>query len=110
MADPVVHFEIGCRDLAATKSFYAQMFDWKIGGDSMIAPGPNGIGGHLVALGHEPHNYTLVYIQVEDLDASLAKAQALGGKKVLGPIQIPLGTFAWIADPEGNHIGLWKPA
>ena len=27
---PVVHFEIGCRDLAATKEFYQKMFDWPI--------------------------------------------------------------------------------
>jgi uncharacterized protein len=26
------------------------------------------------------------------------------------PVAIPTGTFAWFADPEGNVVGLWKPA
>jgi predicted enzyme related to lactoylglutathione lyase len=25
------------------------------------------------------------------------------------PIDIPTGTFAWFADPQGNTIGLFKP-
>ena len=30
MANPVVHFESGCKDSKATQSFYANLFDWKI--------------------------------------------------------------------------------
>ncbi|HXC47283.1 MAG TPA: hypothetical protein VNU20_03260 [Candidatus Sulfotelmatobacter sp.] len=29
MGRPVVHFEIGCRNLQKTQEFYSQMFDWK---------------------------------------------------------------------------------
>src|ERR1022692_444156 len=35
MNNPVVHFEIGCRDKAVTEQFYAKLFDWK-----MAAMGP----------------------------------------------------------------------
>lgn len=31
------------------------------------------------------------------------------GKTLVGPIDIPDGSFAWFADPDGNTIGLWKP-
>ena len=58
MGRPVVHFEIGCRDSKQTQEFYAKMFDWKIeplGPAGMIAPVTPGIGGHITALGHEPH-------------------------------------------------------
>jgi predicted enzyme related to lactoylglutathione lyase len=24
-------------------------------------------------------------------------------------VEIPTGTFAWFADPEGNTVALWKP-
>ena len=113
MGYPVVHFEIGCRDSAATQTFYSQMFDWKIdqmGPAAMIQPdGPGGIGGHITALGHEPHQYVTVYVQVDDVQGALAKAQGLGGKTVVPPVDIPTGTFAWFSDPEGNTIGLWKP-
>ena len=67
------------------------------------------VTGHITALGHEPHNYVTVYVQVDDVDAYLAKAQGLGGKKLVGPIDFPTGTFAWMSDPEGNLIGLFKP-
>jgi len=112
MGQPVVHFEIGCRDSARTQEFYAKLFDWKIqaaGPAAMIDWREGGIPGHITALGHEPHNYVTVYVEVEDIPASLAKAEQLGGKKIVGPIDIPTGSFAWMADPEGTAIGLFKP-
>jgi predicted enzyme related to lactoylglutathione lyase len=113
MGQPVVHFEIGCKDIAQTQEFYAKLFDWKIqpaGPAGMIdTGGAGGINGHITALGHEPHNYVTVYVEVNDIAAYLAKAQQLGGKKIVGPIDIPTGSFAWIADPEGTMIGLFKP-
>ena len=69
-----------------------------------------GITGHISALGHEPHNYTLVYVQVDDLDAYVAKAVELGGASIVPPTEVPgMGHFAWIADNEGTFVGLWKP-
>ncbi len=114
MGQPVVHFEIGCRDSAKAQKFYAGMFDWKIeqhGPAAMIATGaPVGIHGHITALGHEPHNYVTVYVQVDNLQSYLDKAAKLGGKTLVPPTEVPnLGNFAWLADPEGTVVGLWKP-
>lgn len=112
MGRPVVHFEIGCRDLGKTKAFYSQLFDWQIddGPASLINTGSQeGIQGHITSLGHEPHNYVTVYVQVNDLKAALEKAVKLGGKTLVPPIPIPTGQFAWIADPEGNMIALIQP-
>jgi uncharacterized protein len=111
---PVVHFEIGCRNQAKTGEFFSKLFDWDV-----QAAGPaynintgsaQGINGHITALGHEPQNYTMFYVEVEDVKASLAKATELGGKKLVGPINIPTGTFAWFSDLDGNMIGLMKSA
>ncbi len=114
MGCPVVHFEIGCRDKAATSSFYSALFGWSIqemGPAGMIdTGGSGGIQGHITALGHEPHNFTHFYVQVEDIPAALAQAEALGGKTLVPPVTIPNGTFAWFADPEGNTVGLWAPS
>ena len=74
------------------------------------AASKEGIGGHFTALGHEPHHYTMFYVQVDDIEASLAKAASLGGKMVVPKVDIPTGSFAWFSDPDGNVIGLWKPA
>jgi predicted enzyme related to lactoylglutathione lyase len=112
MGRPVVHFEIGCRDRAKTGDFYSKLFGWQITGAgpaSNIQTGsPQGISGHLTSLGHEPEHYTTFYVEVEDVQAALDKVTELGGKKVVGPINIPTGTFAWFADPDGNMIGLIK--
>ena len=113
MGRPVVHFEIGCRDNAATQAFYSKLFDWQITAAGPAATietgGGAGINGHITALGHEPHNYVTVYVQVDDIQAYLDKAKTLGGKVLVPPVPIPTGKFAWLADPEGNMIGLLQP-
>ncbi len=112
MGRPVVHFEIGCRDREKTAQFFTDLFGWSTqdaGMASMIDTGAgSGINGHITALGHEPHHYVTVYIDVDDVAAYLAKAESLGGKTVVPPVDIPTGTFAWFADPDGNTIGLWR--
>jgi predicted enzyme related to lactoylglutathione lyase len=114
MGRPVIHFEIGCRDQARTGDFYSKLFGWQIttaGPASNIQTGSSeGIPGHITSLGHEPEHYTTFYVDVEDVQAALDKAVDLGGKKLVGPIKIPTGTFAWFSDPDGNMIGLLKPA
>jgi uncharacterized protein len=115
MGQPVVHFEIGCRNSEKAQAFYTSLFDWQVqpyGPAKMITTGSTaGIQGHINSLGHEPHNYVLVYVQVDDLKAYIDKAAKLGGKMLVPPTDVPgMGQFAWLADPEGNIVGLWKPA
>jgi len=113
MAHPVVYFEIGCRDRAKTAQFFTDLFSWQIqqnGPASTIdTASQKGIQGHITSLGHEPQHYTIFYVEVEDVQAYLDKAVALGGKVLVPPIKIPTGTFAWFSDPDGNTIGLSKP-
>ena len=112
MAHPVVHFEIGCKDKAATSAFYESAFGWKVDSGPMgaIDTGAGaGIPGHIAALGHEPHQFTHFYFETDDVAGSLGQVEAAGGKTVVPPVAIPTGTFAWFADVEGNVVGLWKP-
>ncbi len=114
MGHPVVHFEIGCSNLEKTEKFFSKLFGWqteRAGPAAMIDTGAaGGIHGHITSLGHEPHHYTVFYVQVDDLQAHLLKASELGGKTLVPPVEIPgRGAFAWFADPDGNTIGLWKP-
>jgi hypothetical protein len=110
---PVVHFEIGGRDSAKTQAFYGKLFDWEITQAGPAANintgGAGGINGHITALGHEPYHYVTVYVQVDDAQAYLDKAKTLGGKTLVPPVPIPTGKFAWLADPDGNTIGLLEP-
>ena len=111
MGRPVVHFEIGCRDMAKTQGVLLETIrleDRGHGTGGHDRSGSAGIGGHITALGHEPHHYTIFYVDVDDVAGYLKKAESLGGKTLVPPVDIPTGTFAWMQDPEGNTVGLWK--
>lgn len=121
MPAPVVHFEIGCQNLEKTRNFYSSLFGWEyapgapnmamIGNLGSYAEKPTeGIGGHINCLGHPPHNYVTIYVQVDDIPAALKKAESMGGKTLIPATEVPeMGHFAWFTDPEGNAVGLWKP-
>lgn len=112
MPSPVIRFEIGCRDREKTADFYRGVFDWDIGpgpnpGATEIAAAAGGIAGHIVSLGHEPHNYVTVYMQVADIPATLDRIEAAGGQRLVGPVPLPQGgSFAWFRDPDGTVLGL----
>lgn len=117
MGNPVVHFEIGCRDASETAAFYERCFGWATAdygpsGKAIATGADTGIQGHITALGHEPHNYVMVYIEVPDVAAAAETVVANGGTLLIGPLAIPNDgrTFAWISDPAGNTIGLIEPA
>ena len=112
---PVVYFEIGCFDKQKTRDFFSQLFGWDItdqGVGMSVETGSIGsLGGQIVELAPEWGPYVTVYVQVDDVEGCLAKAGELGGKTLVGPREIPgQGSFAWLAAPEGNIIGIWKAA
>jgi len=112
--NPVVHFEIGCHGADETREFFSKLFNWEIAerdaGMTIGTGVPGGIGGHIVELAPEWGNYVTFYVEVEDLEAYLKKAETLGGKTLVSPVVLTgKGSFAWLAAPEGNIIGIWKP-
>ena len=115
MPNAVVHFEIGCRDRDKTNEFYTSLFDWSTNdygplSKSIATGSEDGIQGFFTALGHEPHNYVLVYVEVEEIAPYLEKVVELGGKVLIPENEVPgLGSFAWISDIDDNTIGLWRP-
>jgi uncharacterized protein len=51
------------------------------------------------------------YIQVKDVDATVAKATKLGAAVVAAPSDVPgVGRIAIFRDPQGGYTGLLKPA
>jgi uncharacterized protein len=109
-ARPLVHWEIVARDPVRQATFYRRLFNWEIA-DGPIAPitpgigGPEpGPGGH-IRKGDAPA--VILYVQVRDLRASLARTEELGGKVVAEPFDVPGGpTIAAVEDPEGNALVL----
>jgi len=107
----ICHFEIGVRDVKKAGAFYSRIFEWQLEekqGQTMLRTGEP-VGGHLHTSGSAPQNYTIFYIMVDDVPATLAKVEAAGGKKLAGPVEMDGGKseYAQIADPEGNVIGIY---
>jgi hypothetical protein len=110
----VVHLELSAQDPRAMARFYRELFGWRID-DSMgedylqFQPEENPGGGFAKVDGeiYQPGD-VIPYIHADDIDASLRKVEALGGKTVLGKTEIPgVGWYAFFKDPTGNRIGLY---
>jgi hypothetical protein len=73
----------------------------------LVGPGADhGIGGGIGAGGDT--RWATVYASVEDVEAALARAEALGATRVYGPNQVDdhteTGAFR---DPGGNVVGVY---
>jgi predicted enzyme related to lactoylglutathione lyase len=114
----IVHVELPAKDPAAASRFYGELFGWPI----TSAPEFNyymfdtqaGVGGGFTTVGGESGakpGDVWVYVDTDDIDASLAKAESLGGTTIMPKTEIPgQGWFAFFNDPTGNRVGLWTNA
>jgi len=112
MGNPVVHFEIHGTDRGGLGAFYAELFGWKLNAVDELnytivdTQGDGGIAGGLMA---SDQIGTVVYVQVDDPQAVLDRAEALGGKTIQGVTEIPgAATLAMFTDPQGVRVGLVK--
>ncbi len=53
-----------------------------------------------------PYVGIVVYFPVDDVDRALVRAERLGGRRVLDPVDTLVSRIAVLADPHGNLIGL----
>ncbi|MDX6662034.1 MAG: uncharacterized protein QOG09_136 [Solirubrobacterales bacterium] len=118
MGQPVMHFEVIGKDGGKLRSYYSELFDWNFNADNPmdygivsreenLGPEGAGIGG---GVGTGPEGYeghVTFYVGVPDVEAALAKAEELGGTRVMGPEtimeRIVIGQFT---DPEGHLVGV----
>ena len=114
MPHPVVHWEIAGKNGQQLQDFYSRLFDWQINADNPMQYGivdtqsDQGINGG-IATANEPNSRVTIYVQVADLQATLDKAESLGGKTLMPPTEIPGAvTMAMFSDPDGNVTGLVK--
>jgi predicted enzyme related to lactoylglutathione lyase len=120
MGQPVVHFEIIGKDGDKLKSYYSELFGWEFNSDNPMNYGVvqrdgntnadgAGIGGGVSAGPEGYEGHVTFYIEVPDVEASLAKAESLGGSRVMGPDEVMEGlVLGLFNDPEGHLIGVVK--
>lgn len=118
-----IHFEIHAADPQAAVTFYSELFGWTFTpygpGYHLIGTGEDGPGidGGLVprqGANPDPADPTPVIgyvctVGVDDVDAYVAKALALGGSVALPKMAIPgVGWLAYVKDTQSNILGLMK--
>jgi len=113
MSHPVVHFEVAGKDLGKLQQFYGELFGWKteqVEGEmpyALVEKEDGGIGG---GIGETPdgNGHVTFYVDTDDPQATLDKAERLGGTTIMPVTELPQVTIALFADPEGHVVGLAK--
>ena len=118
--DKVVHFEIPYDNKDRASKFYSGIFGWelldipemeytlvhaaKIDKNNMVVE-KGAINGGLFQR-NDSAKQPLVVIGVKSIDETIKKVISAGGKLVTPKQSIPNGSYARVADSEGNVIGI----
>jgi len=109
---PVIHAEIRSQDPDATRRFFADLFGWKVASEGAF-PGYTFIdtgaeGGPYVAISprQATEDEVLFFVGVEDVAATLKRAQELGGTVVQSEQKVPGTSFGVFADAQGHRVGV----
>lgn len=112
MPNPVVRWQMLSPKPDETAAFYRRLFDWTITQDNAlgyreITAGAGGIdGGVWPAPPHAPA-FVQLFVQVDDVDASIADAVRLGAKVLVPKSALPDGAFmAVLLDPLGQSFAV----
>jgi uncharacterized protein len=111
MANPVVRFEIGAADDQPLVKFYGELLGWDLqavadGYTLVDTRGGTGINGG-IGRSQTGEPWATFYVEVEDLQGSLDRAEALGGRTVWRAAE-PGMVFAMFGDPDGLLVGLQR--
>jgi predicted enzyme related to lactoylglutathione lyase len=117
--------ELATTDHEAAFAYYGRLFGWERRRDVDLGPmgkylvyglgereGERDLGGMFTApRPGPPRPAWLYYIQVAELDAAVARAQAGGGTLANGPLEVPGGArVAQLVDPQGARFALHENA
>lgn len=105
--------ELITTDPSAAKAFYGEVFGWSFK-EGQVSQAPYTVieveGQEIGGISPAPPNKMPTwgtYVTVENLEATLEKVEALGGKVLIPPISIPPASkFALIQDPQGAAIAV----
>ena len=117
------YFDLTVADIGAARGFFEAVLGWRFERFPMPyeyyrihagAPDEPGIDGGMGGIADSPvcdgRPLTQLTTQVADLDATLAKVEAQGGRVVEAKMAIPgIGWYATCAEPGGLLFGLIQP-
>lgn len=110
--------ELMTTDVEGAKAFYNAVFGWgelshgepgQMGAYTEWKLGDRSIGGMMAKppmMPAEVPPFWGIYFLVADTDAAVAKVTELGGRVVVGPMDIEPGRFAGVMDPAGAYFNV----
>ena len=112
----ISHIEIPGTDPQAAARFYGELCGWPTTHDETynytMFDAPPGPGGAYVKIDnqHAWQGQVLLHVNTDDIDATLGKVEALGGKTLVPKTEVPgVVWFAVFADPSGVPVGVFDP-
>jgi len=109
----IVHIEIPTSNAKESAEFYKNLFDWHIETfeelDYTMWDPHEGPGGGFSPLDEnvQPGD-VIIYVNSDDIEADLKKAESLGASVVFPKSEIPeTGWYGMFKDPTGNIIALY---
>lgn len=120
MSNRISWLELASTDVPASAKFYADLFGWPIVRDEQMDYTMTAFEGEQTGVGFSRVDEAqgvmpgsvLVYVDVADVDATIARAKELGAPILMDKMEIPtVGWMAIFGDPGGNRIGVmqWVP-
>jgi len=111
MPHPVIHAEIRSTDPDATRAFFSDLFDWSYSdgafpGYTFVDTGANGALPTAIGPLQGGTDAVLFFVGVDDVEATLARAEELGGRIVQPAQQVPGVVFGVLEDAQGHRIGV----
>ena len=117
MSNKIMWLESASTDIPASAKFYGDLFGWPIVTDEKMNYTMTAFEGDETGMGFSPVDESqgvlpgsvLVYVDVADVDAAIARAKDLGAPLFLDKMEIPtVGWMAVFGDPGGNRIAVMQ--
>lgn len=116
MANPVMKFQIPSKTPDETTRFYSTLFGWSVSADNSLGyreistGSAAGIQGGIWPAPLQAPNFVQLFIAVQDVRASVKRAEELGAKPIIPVTALPEGgELAVMHDPHGMSFGIWRP-
>jgi len=117
MPHPVTQFQIVTRTPDEVASFLGDLFGWQIDDNNALryrtidTGSERGIPGGIWPAPPEAPTFVQLFVEVEDLQGAVKKAQDLGSTVLVPPQKLPDGdAMAVVRTPHDLPLALYRPA
>jgi hypothetical protein len=115
MPNPVTQFQILSKSPDETAQFYGDLFGWTMDSNNPLGyrqiqtGSAEGIQGGIWPGPPQAPAFVQLFITVDDVTASVTKAQSLGARVLIPATVLPEGDeMAVLHDPQGMSFAVWR--